>query len=141
MKSDDPFRSDFSKARPETEEDCLDQFFAAEEVVLPSSGFTASVMDAVRAEAAGPPPIPFPWKRAWPGIIAAGAALLAALLVIVVAISSFRLHASEMIRQPYDVADLLRSSPVTDAAWTALGLLLSAVSVWFSLRLPARLKG
>jgi hypothetical protein len=134
MKSDDRFRSDFSEPRPEMEEDCIDQFFAAEEKILPSSGFTASVMDAVRAEAAGPPPIPFPWKRAWPGIAAAGVALLAAVLVIVVAVSSFRIHSGEIFQRPYDVATLLRSSPVTDAGWTALGVLLSALSIWFSLR-------
>jgi hypothetical protein len=94
-------------------------------------------MDAVRAEAAGPPPIPFPWKRAWPGIAAAGVALLTAVLVIVVAVSSFRIHAGGTIRQSYDVAALLRSSPVTDAGWTALGVLLSALSIWFSLRVMA----
>jgi len=31
-------------------------------------GFLASVMDRVREEAAAPPPIPFPWKRALPGM-------------------------------------------------------------------------
>ena len=38
-----------------------------EEEILPTSGFTAAVMEAVRREAATPQPIPFPWKRALPG--------------------------------------------------------------------------
>ena len=37
-----------------------------EDAILPSSGFAASVMDAVRREALAPPPLPFPWKRALP---------------------------------------------------------------------------
>ena len=38
------------------------------EDIVPSSGFTASVMDAITREATAPPPIPFPWKRALPGL-------------------------------------------------------------------------
>ena len=34
----------------------------SEEEILPSSGFAASVMEAVRREAVAPPPIPFPWS-------------------------------------------------------------------------------
>ncbi len=48
----------------------------SEEEILPSSGFAASVMDAVRREAAAPPPIPFPWKRALPGAVFAAATLI-----------------------------------------------------------------
>ncbi len=33
-------------------------------------------MDAMQREAAAPPPIPFPWKRALPGVTAAGLALV-----------------------------------------------------------------
>ena len=43
--------------------------------ILPSSGFTASVMEEVHREASAPPPIPFPWKRALPGITVAVAVL------------------------------------------------------------------
>jgi hypothetical protein len=50
-----------------------------EEDIVPSSGFTASVMDAITREATAPPPIPFPWKRALPGLgwcLAVGIAFL-----------------------------------------------------------------
>jgi hypothetical protein len=49
----------------------IDRALGGEEDILPSSGFHASVMEAVRREATTPPPIPFPWKRAWPAFAAA----------------------------------------------------------------------
>jgi hypothetical protein len=45
---------------------------AAEEELIPSSGFLVSVMDRVQEESHRPAPIPFPWKRAIPGIILSG---------------------------------------------------------------------
>jgi hypothetical protein len=54
----------------------IDRILASEEDILPSSGFHASVMEAIHREASTPPPIPFPWRRAWPGF--AAAALLGA---------------------------------------------------------------
>jgi len=49
----------------------MDEILGAEDELVPSSGFLASVMERVRKEAAAPPPIPFPWKRAVPGIVVA----------------------------------------------------------------------
>jgi hypothetical protein len=68
-------RPDMSDHQP----DKLDRILAQEDVLLPSSGFTASVMDAIREEAAAPAPIPFPWKLALPGI----AGFIAALILVV----------------------------------------------------------
>ncbi len=51
--------------------DKLDRILTAEEELVPSSGFVASVMEHVREEAAAPEPIPFPWKRAVPGAVLA----------------------------------------------------------------------
>ena len=45
--------------------------------IVPSSGFTDAVMEAVRRDAAAPAPIPFPWKRAIPGFVAAWAVVIA----------------------------------------------------------------
>jgi hypothetical protein len=47
----------------------LDRILAAEEELVPSSGFLASVMERVQEEAATPAPIPFPWKRVVVGIV------------------------------------------------------------------------
>jgi hypothetical protein len=57
--------------------DDLDRWLADEEPIVPSSGFTASVMDAVAREASAPPAIPFPWTRALPGLASLVVALLA----------------------------------------------------------------
>ena len=38
----------------------IDRILAAEEELIPSSGFASSVMERVQEEAALPPPIPFP---------------------------------------------------------------------------------
>jgi hypothetical protein len=53
----------------------IDEILGSEPELVPSSGFPASVMERVREEAAAPPPIPFPWKRALPGFVIAGGVL------------------------------------------------------------------
>ena len=65
-------RLPISRLRAEEFDAVLDAALQPEsDRLVPSSGFTESVMSAVRAEAAAPPPIPFPWMRALPGIAAA----------------------------------------------------------------------
>src|SRR5271167_1693213 len=59
----------------------IDHILSREDEIMPSSGFLASVMDAVQSEAATLPPIPFPWKRAIPGLAAACFALVLVLVV------------------------------------------------------------
>lgn len=53
----------------------VERILAAEEMLVPSSGFMAGVMERVREEAAAPAPIPFPWKRIAPGIVLAAGTL------------------------------------------------------------------
>ncbi|HUO66991.1 MAG TPA: hypothetical protein VMV37_05610 [Gammaproteobacteria bacterium] len=52
------------------------------EGVRASPRFAAAVIAAVRREAKAPPPIPFPWARAAPGVAAA-------LLIVALAVASF----------------------------------------------------
>ena len=52
--------------------DELDRILSKADEIMPSSGFTANVMDAVQREFSAPPPIPFPWRRAVPGFGVAG---------------------------------------------------------------------
>jgi len=54
---------------PEMELSGIDRILASEEPLIPSLGFLDSVMEKVREEAAAPPPIPFPWKRAIPAVL------------------------------------------------------------------------
>jgi hypothetical protein len=53
------------------EMDAIGRILASEEALVPSSGFVSAVMERVREESAAPAPIPFPWKRATPGIVLA----------------------------------------------------------------------
>ena len=49
--------------------DDLDRILASEELLVPSSGFAASVLERVR-ESAAAPPLPFPWRRFLLGLLA-----------------------------------------------------------------------
>jgi hypothetical protein len=52
----------------QTDLDQLDQILSSDDVLAPSSGFAAAVMEAVR-EAASEPPLPFPWGRFAAGLL------------------------------------------------------------------------
>ena len=54
----------------------LDHILSREKEIVPSAKFTASVIGAIRSEAAAPPPISFPWVRALPGLVVGAGALL-----------------------------------------------------------------
>ena len=58
------------------DQNLLDRILVDQDTLLPSSGFAASVMDAIQQQVSAPAPIPFPWKWAIPGIIAVLAALV-----------------------------------------------------------------
>jgi hypothetical protein len=63
MSNAEQFDQDGTRGRSE-----LDRILLAEDALLPSSGFAASVMDVIQQRASEPAPIPFPWKLAIPGI-------------------------------------------------------------------------
>ncbi len=115
----------------------LDRILSKEEEILPSSGFAASVMETVQREAASPPPIPFPWKRALPGLSAAGLALVSLF------VASILLLGRGAISEPLPAewsswfASLLQASKTLGANWIALSLLLSLASVKLSMRLAS----
>jgi len=72
-------------------EDNLDRILLEQDTLLPSSGFAASVMDAIQQHAAAPAPIPFPWKWALPGI--------AALLVGMVLLCRLAVHTFQSMEE------------------------------------------
>jgi hypothetical protein len=109
------------------ERDDLDGFLSGDEIV-PSSGFVARVMDAVRVEASAHPAIPFPWLRALPGIGAAAVTVVAILASFV----SLARTAIETTATPLPTAFSL---PATTVAWLFVALLLCTVPVMVSLRL------
>lgn len=113
----------------------LDRALGAEQDgILPSSGFADAVMFAVRAEAAAPAPIPFPWKRAVPGLIGAAAALgmLVAWLVKAAAagpatVAQGMSSGTSFFWQNAAVMSLLHRAATPDAAWIAGSLAIPLV--------------
>ncbi|MGD0800103.1 MAG: hypothetical protein ABR906_02185 [Terracidiphilus sp.] len=107
----------------------IDRALATEDELIPSSGFLSSVMERVQEEAVAPPPIPFPWMRALPGILFA------------VGIAAW--GAFELVRTGLPAPDLSTSSsftltllhlpdalvaPVEQVGWVALALGASLAS-------------
>jgi len=112
----------------------LDRILASEEGLAPSSGFVASVMERVREEAVAPEPIPFPWRRALPGMILAFAGLvwcIAQLVEMGMAAAStptpVRLHPDSFLIQS-----------VKGAGWAAAALGVSLLSWLLARRMVGR---
>jgi hypothetical protein len=119
-------------------DDDIDRILSCEEELLPSSGFAASVMDAVRREAALPPPIPFPWKRAVPGIMVAALSLIAVAAVFVVGLAHAVKQGVGVPLAPgweSSLTTVITGTANPIVAWTFAALILTVVSVILSLRL------
>ena len=115
--------------------DELDRMLSTRDEIVPSSGFVASVMDAVRHEAAASeptpfPPISFPWLRALPVFVAL-AAVLAMLVAGFVEIARTPVAATtEPLLPPAVVQTLVQSN----AGWIGGALLLAFLSTMLSIR-------
>jgi hypothetical protein len=107
----------------------IDLMLIREGNIVPSSGFAVSVMDAVTREATAPPPIPFPWKRALPGLG----------WCLAVNIAFFVMGRASNSRQAHATSAAPGLSTVLGGAgWIAATLLVSLVSVGLSMRLARR---
>lgn len=121
--------------------DELDRILSKRDDIQPSSGFAGSVMDAVREQAAAPPPIPFPWKRALPVLVFAALALV--VVVAAGAVSIVQVSHGEVTSQiaSSSLWDWLpasaRGSAGTSVAWAAAALLAAYASLKLSMRLGA----
>ncbi|MFZ0796696.1 MAG: hypothetical protein WCA13_18540 [Terriglobales bacterium] len=117
----------------------IDRILSREDEILPSSGFALSVMDAVRREAAAPPPIPFPWKRALPGLVAGGLVLALVLIAVVVAIlqAGKATATQSSMSLPFGMLPFFHGGIQSAAIWTVLALLAALVSVKLSMRLAS----
>ena len=116
----------------------IDRILSIHDEIPPSSGFVASVMDAARREAVVPPPIPFPWNRALPGVVVAALALALVVVVGVTAIVQISRGAFSLRLAITPPSPPIWQGTVGSAlAWTALALLVAFVSVKFSMRLVA----
>jgi len=131
--------SDFVPA-PLTDADIARAFSSPRDSIMPSSGFAASVMAAIAHDTAAPAPIPFPWKRALPGIAAVAAALTLLIAAVVSMVRSApAAPASPVQTGALDTAALLpflHSTQDTNVAvWTAVTLGAVIVSLVFFRRL------
>ncbi len=118
--------------------DTIDRILGAVVPLIPSSGFLASVMERVREEAIAPQPIPFPWKRAIPGIV------LAAGTVSWLIYDFIRLALAGTLSQDVTSSIAMPRIPaaarqtLTPAIWITLALVVSLASWAFSRRLMRR---
>ena len=113
----------------------LDRILSRDGGIVPSSGFVARVMDAVRQEASTPRPIPFPWKRAVPGLAAWGVVLVTAVMASRSAVSAEVESFSYWARLLSAASTVLATADRLGIGWVALALLLSLGSVMLSMRL------
>lgn len=116
----------------------MDRILMQPDEIVPSSGFAASVMEAVRREATAPPPIPFPWKRALPFLVVAAGALV---LMVVVGVEVVAQLARSSAGSGGDLAPrewlpgAMQGSLGPAVSWSALALLVAFISVRASMRL------
>jgi hypothetical protein len=109
----------------------IDTALATEEQLIPSSGFLASVMDQVKDESRMPAPIPFPWKRAIPGILLVVFVLgWGAVEFVRQAIPAMR----SMTFTPPQISAAV-SRPLEALEWVALAFAISLISWVVSRRL------
>ncbi|MGD0902592.1 MAG: hypothetical protein ABR924_06580 [Terracidiphilus sp.] len=124
----------------EMESSRIDSILASEEPLMPSSGFLDSVMERVREEAAAPPPIPFPWKRAIPGILFTagfcGWATFELIRLGLPAARSLAAAGSASLAMPHFSA--AAAQPFEPAGWVALALGTSLLSWLLARRLAGR---
>jgi hypothetical protein len=118
-------------------QDEFDRAFSAEIPIVPSAGFMNGVMEAVRREASAPPPIPFPWKRALPGLAAGIAALVA--MILELAKSAVRPAPAAPVQNRL-IAALDYAASVTNAYginWILLAMVITLACMMLSMRLTA----
>ena len=103
----------------------LERVLADEPDIVPSSGFVASVMESITAEATAPP-LSFPWTRAWP--LAAG---FAALLLWL----AFLQAGPQPGTEGPDLYAWFKMIVPMATGWVAAGLVMTvAVTVWSVVR-------
>jgi hypothetical protein len=112
----------------------IDKILAGEEELIPSSGFLASVMERIEDEAAAPPPIPFPWKRALPGMALAGGGLGWS----VYELAQMARTAAGRVSLPAVHLTATLDRPLQQVGWVALALGVSLASWLISKRMAGR---
>ncbi|NNE36128.1 MAG: hypothetical protein HKN13_12880 [Rhodothermales bacterium] len=111
--------------------DDIDDILSNEKLITPSPDFLASVMRAVRRQAATLPPLKFPWRRALPGIVATFVAIIRAVWDMVGFVNEPDVVASfkEQLHQFAEVASQF------GVQWIVLAVAITVVSLMLSISL------
>ena len=122
-------------------DDDLDRILSRDGEIVPSSGFASSVMDAVRQEASAPPAIPFPWKRALPGVIFAVVAFVSAVILGFDQLRAFIAVplVPAAVQKWLDTA--VKSPLIAESGWIVLAVLLTLLSMKLSIRFVSHKSG
>jgi hypothetical protein len=118
-------------------QDEFDRALSGEIPIVPSAGFVHEVMEAVRHEASAPPPIPFPWKRALPGLAAVVVALAAMIVILVKDASRPASAASAQNRLIPALAHAASVANEYGINWILLAMVITVACVMVSMRLTA----
>lgn len=112
----------------------LDAMLASEDEITPSSGFLSAVMERVQEEASAPPPIPFPWKRALPGVaLVAGVFGWMGVELVRAGIPAMHESMPMTLQIPPSLIQ-----PLEQAGWVGLALAVSLASWLLARRLAGR---
>jgi hypothetical protein len=114
--------------------EAIETILATEEELIPTSGFLGSVMERVQEEATAPPPMPFPWLRALPGMVVAAVVLGGGAFVLV----QQGIPAARGISFAPPQIPAAAVQPLEQAGWVALALGISLVCSLLSRRLAGR---
>lgn len=122
---------------PMTDADLDRALASGSDTLLPSSGFADCVMTAVFHEASAPAPIPFPWKRALPGL---AGILAAAVLLVAAMVSVARSFSASALAAPVVSADWhtwIVAHHASGPLWIAVSLAIPFVCLFLCRRLIA----
>jgi hypothetical protein len=112
----------------------IDEILATDEELVPSSGFLSAVMERVQEEASAPAPIPFPWKRALPGIaLVAGVFVWLGVELVRTGVAAMQQVTPATVQVPPGLVQ-----PLEQAGWVGLGLGISLASWLLTRRLAGR---
>jgi hypothetical protein len=106
--------------------DTIGRILASEEALVPSSGFVSAVMGRVHEENSALAPIPFPWKRALPGMSLAAA-------VFGWGVFEMLRHASELRLSPSMHITGTGLTGLESADWAVMALAVSLLT-WHAAR-------
>jgi hypothetical protein len=117
-----------------TEMTGMNAMLASEAEIVPSSGFLSAVMERVKEEASAPAPIPFPWKRALPGLaLVAGVFGWMGVELVRAGATAMTQSSGAMVQIPPGLVQ-----PMEQAGWVGLGLAVSLASWLLTRRLAGR---